>query len=61
MADVQWSLSNPNEFEATWRLPAQEQGQTLRGTWQLDSLDQAYELRGTWNGQPFALRAVREY
>ena len=61
MADVQWSSSNPNEFEATWRLPAQEQGQTLRGTWQLDSLDQAYELRGTWNGQPFALRAVREY
>jgi len=42
-------------------LPAREQGQTLRGTWQLDSLDQAYELRGTWNGQPFALRAVREY
>jgi hypothetical protein len=60
MADVNWSLSNPNQFEATWKLPVHEQGQRLNGKWTLDSLDQAYELRGTWNGQPFALRAVRE-
>lgn len=61
MADVNWSLSNPNQFEATWKLPVHEQGQRLNGKWTLDSLDQAYELRGTWNGQPFALRAAREY
>lgn len=58
MADVRTGESNPEAFVAQWKIPAEEQGQRVKGTWTLDTVDDAYTLEGTWNGQEFRLRAV---
>lgn len=58
MADVRTGESNPEAFVAQWKIPAEEQGQRVKGTWTLDTVDDAYTMEGTWNGQEFRLRAV---
>ena len=58
LADVRTGESNPEAFVAQWKIPAEEQGQRVKGTWTLDTVDDAYTMEGTWNGQEFRLRAV---